>query len=157
MRPDVEGRTRPEILLVEDNENDVILMQEGFKLANVAINLQHVQDGKACMAYLRKQEPYADAPTPDLILLDLNMPMMDGREVMEQVVADDHLSHIPVVVLTTSSAEMDILAMYKLRCNSYIIKPADFGEFLNIIRLFSEYWLTTVTLPPTDPPPFMSA
>jgi two-component system, chemotaxis family, response regulator Rcp1 len=80
---------------------------------------------------------------------------MDGREVMEQVVADDNLNHIPVVVLTTSSAETDILAMYKLRCSSYITKPSDFNDFLNIIRLFGDYWLSTVTLPPTHPPPRM--
>jgi two-component system response regulator len=142
------SHTRPaEILLVEDNENDVILTRRAFKDAELAIKLHHVQDGEQCMAFLRKQGQYAAAPTPDIILLDLNMPRMDGREVLAEISGDENLRHLPVVILTTSSAEQEILKMYKLRCSSYIIKPVDLEQFVRVIRLFSDYWLTIVALP----------
>jgi two-component system, chemotaxis family, response regulator Rcp1 len=136
-----------EILLVEDEENEVELTKEGFARANLMVNLHHVDDGEKCLAFLRKQVPYADVPTPDLILLDLNMPRMDGREVMAEIVRDEALRHLPVVVLTTSSAEEDILEMYRLRCNSYIIKPVGFEEFVQAITLLGGYWLTLTMLP----------
>lgn len=140
--------SRPaEILLVEDNDNDVVLTQEGFRQAKLMVNLHHVQDGEECMAFLRKQSVYADAPTPDLILLDLNMPRMDGREVLAEIGNDDALCHLPVVILTTSSAEKEILNMYRLRCSSYIVKPVDFEQFLRVIGLISDYWFTVVVLP----------
>ena len=142
------AQTRPaEILLVEDNENDVILTRLAFKQAKLAVRLHHVQDGEQCMAFLYKQGQYAAAPTPDIILLDLNMPRMDGREVLAAISGDENLRHLPVVILTTSSAEQEILKMYKLRCSSYIIKPVDFEQFVRVIRLFSDYWLTVVELP----------
>jgi two-component system response regulator len=146
------GRSRPaEILLVEDNENDVILTRMGFKRAKLPVNLQHVKDGEECMAFLRKQEPYARAPTPDLILLDLNMPRMSGQEVLAAMANDENLRHIPTVILTTSSDEQEILETYKLRCSSYIVKPVNFDEFLRLIQVLVDYWLTVVVLPTGSP------
>jgi CheY-like chemotaxis protein len=140
--------TRPaEILLVEDNENDVELTRQGFKKCKLLLNLHHVKDGVECMAFLRKQGKYSAAPTPDLLLLDMNMPRMDGREVLAEMVADDTLNAIPVVILTTSAQDEEILKMYKLRCSSYIIKPIDFDQFLNVTRSIAEYWFTIVVLP----------
>ncbi|MBW4470367.1 MAG: response regulator [Stenomitos rutilans HA7619-LM2] len=138
------------ILLVEDNENDVILTRAAFKRAKLAIDLYHVENGQACLDFLRKRDPYADAPTPDLILLDLNMPILDGREVLQQMVADDKLNHLPVVILTTSAEEKDILTMYKLRCSSYIVKPIDFDQFMRVVHDFADYWFTVVVLPPKE-------
>ena len=103
------------------------------------------------MAFLRKQGPYADSPTPDLILLDLNMPRMDGREVLAEVTRDDQLRHLPIVVLTTSESEKDILASYRLRCSSYIVKPVDFGSFSKVVQSISDYWFVLVVLPPMSP------
>jgi two-component system response regulator len=137
----------PEILLVEDNDDDVELTRQGFKLAKLAANLHHAPDGEECLAFLRKQGVYAHAPTPDLILLDLNMPRMDGRTVLAELVADETLRHLPVVILTTSAEEREVLRMYQLRCSSYIVKPVDFDEFLRVIRLIGEYWFTVATLP----------
>lgn len=136
-----------EILLVEDNENDVILTRQAFQQAKLAVSLHHVQDGEQCMAFLRKQGLYAAVPTPDIILLDLNMPRMDGREVLTAISTDEKLRHLPVVILTTSSAEQEILKMYQLRCSSYIVKPVDFDQFVGVIQRFSDYWLTVVVLP----------
>jgi CheY-like chemotaxis protein len=141
-------KTRPaEILLAEDNDNDVELTRQGFKKCKLLLNLHHVKDGVECMAFLRKQGKYSTAPTPDLLLLDMNMPRMDGREVMAEMVADETLNAIPVVVLTTSAHDEEILKMYKLRCSSYIIKPIDFDQFLYVVRSIAEYWFTVVVLP----------
>ncbi len=145
----VNSRTA-EILLVEDNENDVLLTREGFRQARLLINLHHVSDGEECLAFLRKQHPYDKVPTPDLILLDLNMPRMDGREVMAEISADKNLCHLPVVILTTSAEEREILGMYRLRCSSYIVKPVDFDQFLQVSRLIGDYWLNLVVLPSRD-------
>jgi len=142
------NQTRPaEILLVEDNDNDVELTRESFNRSKLAVNLHHVKDGEECMAFLRKQDKYAAMPLPDVILLDLNMPRMDGREVLAEISSDQTLRHLPVVILTTSAEDKEILKMYKLRCSSYIIKPVDFEEFVRVIRAFAEYWLTVVVLP----------
>jgi len=122
-----------EVLLVEDNEDDVILTRQGFKHAKLVVSLHHVSNGEACMRFLRKQGEYANAPTPDIVLLDLNMPIMDGREVLAQIVADDELKHLPVVVLSTSSEAEDIKRMYQLRCSSYITKPVDFDQFVRVV------------------------
>jgi two-component system response regulator len=141
-------RSRPaEILLAEDNGNDVELTRQGFKKCKLLLNLHHVKDGVECMAFLRKEGKYSTAPTPDLLLLDINMPRMDGREVLAEMVADETLNAIPVVVLTTSAQDKEILKMYKLRCSSYIIKPVDFDQFLHVVRSIAEYWFTVVVLP----------
>jgi chemotaxis family two-component system response regulator Rcp1 len=136
-----------EILLVEDNENDVILTQECFRAAKLIVNLHTVGNGQECLAFLRRQHPYENAPTIDLMLLDLNMPIMDGREVLVAIEADEMLKHLPIVVLTTSAAEADILKMYKLRCNSYIVKPVKFERFVEVIKMLGNYWLNLVALP----------
>ncbi len=143
-----DGSRPAEILLVEDNQDDVILTREGFERSKLVVNLQHVGNGEECLAYLRKEGEYADAPTPDLILLDLNMPVMDGRQVLAEMVKDDELNHFPVVILTTSSDEQDVLKMYKLRCSSYATKPVDFDQFLHVIQGIANYWFTVVVLPP---------
>ncbi len=136
-----------EILLVEDNEDDVELTRQAFKHARLMVSLHHVGNGELCMRFLRKQGDYADAPTPDLILLDLNMPIMDGREVLAQIVADDALKHLPVVVLSTSTEARDIERMYALRCSSYITKPVDFEQFVRVVQELGSYWFTLVVLP----------
>jgi two-component system, chemotaxis family, response regulator Rcp1 len=142
------GKSRPaEILLAEDNDNDVELTRQGFKKCKLLLNLHHVRDGVECMAFLRKQGKYSGVPTPDLLLLDINMPRMDGREVLAEMVADEILNAMPVVVLTTSALDEEILRMYKLRCSSYIIKPVDFDQFLYVVRSIAEYWFTVVVLP----------
>ncbi len=137
------------ILLADDNENDFLLTSHGFKKAKLSVDLQHVHDGIECLAFLRKQGKYADAPSPDMLLLDLNMPRMDGREVLAEISRDEILRRLPVVILTTSAAEEEILKMYKLRCSSYIIKPVDFNQFSRVIQSFSDYWFTVVILPPS--------
>jgi two-component system response regulator len=148
MAGELAGGRVAEILLVEDNENDVVLTRHGFRKSNLAVNLHHVEDGVECMAFLRKEGRYADVPTPDLILLDLNMPRMDGREVMAEMVQDKALRRLPVVILTTSSDEQEILSMYDLRCSSYIVKPVDFNQFQRVLSVFADYWFTVVVLPP---------
>ena len=143
------ARGRPvEVLLVEDNPDDVELMRIGFRRAKFAVNLHHVGDGEQCMAFLRREAPYTDAPRPDLILLDLNMPRMDGREVLAEIDKDDTLNQIPVVVLTSSDADSDVLASYRLSCSSYIVKPVDFEQFSSVVRGIGDYWFTLVVLPP---------
>jgi CheY-like chemotaxis protein len=137
-----------EILLVEDNDNDVELTRIGFKKSKLLLNLHHAKDGVECMEFLRKQGAYAGAPRPDLILLDLNMPRMNGQEVLEEIVADESLCNLPVIVLTTSTDDEEILKMYKLRCSSYIAKPVDFEQFLRVVQSLADYWFTVVVLPP---------
>jgi CheY-like chemotaxis protein len=141
--------TRPaEILLAEDNDNDVELTRLAFQRSRLLVNLHRAKDGEECMAFLRKEAKYADAPTPDIILLDLNMPRMDGREVLTEISQDASLRHLPVVILTTSAEESEILKMYQLRCSSYIVKPVNLDQFLRVIQSLTDYWLTVVVLPP---------
>jgi two-component system, chemotaxis family, response regulator Rcp1 len=143
--------SRPaEVLLVEDNENDVELTRQGFKRTRLLLNLHHVRNGEECMAFLRKQGEYAKAPTPDLILLDLNLPKMNGREVLAEMKADDRLASVPVVVLSTSEEGEEIMKLYKMRCSSYIVKPVDFEQFLKVVRSIADYWFTVVVLPTAD-------
>lgn len=150
MNKNLLASCRPaEVLLVEDNDNDAELTKIGFRRAKLAVNLQHVGNGEECMAFLRKEGKYADAPTPDLILLDLNMPRMGGLEVLKEVARDDHLKHLPIVVLTSSEADKDVLMSYQLRCNSYIVKPIDFENFAKVIQSLTDYWFTVVVLPTT--------
>ena len=137
------------ILLVEDNPGDARLTQEALKLAKVLNQLSLVEDGEEALAFLRRQGPYADVRLPDLIFLDLNLPKMDGREVLAEIKADPKLEHIPVVVLTSSEADSDILKAYKLKANCYVKKPVMFQEFLQTIKTIDDFWLTVVKLPRT--------
>lgn len=137
-----------EILLVEDNPGDVRLIKESLLQNKLVINLSVVKDGMEAMAFLRREVPYAEAPYPDLILLDLNMPKKDGREVLAEIKTDEELKRIPVVVLTTSSSDKDILSSYNLHANAYVTKPVDLDQFLLIVHELKEFWFTIVKLPP---------
>lgn len=141
-----------EILLVEDNVGDVRLTREAFKESKLANRLHVVTDGEAAMAFLRRQDPYREAVRPDLILLDLNLPRKDGREVLAEIKADEHLRRIPVVILTTSRAEQDILRSYDLHANCYITKPVDLNQFFLIVKAVEEFWFQIVRLPQEDGP-----
>ena len=144
-------RGRPAvILLAEDNDNDVELTKLGFQRAKFAVELHHVSNGEECMAFLRKEGRYGGAPTPDIILLDLNMPRMDGIEVMREIGKDDGLKHLVTVVLTSSKADEDVIQSYQLRCSSYLVKPINFEAFAKMIQSLGDYWFTLVTLPPND-------
>lgn len=136
-----------EILLVEDNPGDVRLTQEALKEGKVRNRLHVVGDGVEAMAFLRHEGRYADAVRPDLVLLDLNLPRKDGREVLAEIKQDDALKLIPVVVLTTSSAEEDVLRSYNLHANCYIVKPVDLDQFCRAVKSIDEFWLTVVKLP----------
>lgn len=144
-----EPAVRPiEILLVEDSPGDVRLTQEVFQEGKVRNNLSVVEDGVQALAFLRKQTPYAHTSQPDLILLDLNLPKKDGRMVLEEIKADEKLRRIPVVILTTSSAEEDIIKAYELHANCYITKPIDLEQFIQVVKSIEQFWLTIVKLPP---------
>jgi two-component system, chemotaxis family, response regulator Rcp1 len=148
---DVLVRGRPAvILLVEDNDDDVVITRIGFERARFAIQLHHVASGEECLAFLRKEGRHADAPTPDIVLLDLNMPRMSGVEVMAELNRDERLRHLVVVVMTSSTADEDVLRSYKLRCSSYIVKPLNFETFVKVIQSLGDYWFTLVTLPPAQ-------
>jgi CheY-like chemotaxis protein len=136
-----------EILLVEDSPSDANLTIREFSKAKIANNLHWVEDGETAMNYLRQQGEFADAPRPDLILLDLNLPGMDGREVLEEVKSDTDLKRIPVVILTTSNDEQDVLRSYNLNANCYVTKPIDIEQFINVVQLIKEFWLAAVLLP----------
>jgi two-component system, chemotaxis family, response regulator Rcp1 len=136
------------ILLVEDSPGDVRLTQEAFRDANKGVRLQVASDGVEAMAYLRREGVHAHAPRPDLILLDLNMPRMDGRQVLAELKADYKLRSIPIVILTTSTAESDIAKSYELQANCYLSKPVDLGEFEKLVKAIDEFWLGKATLPP---------
>ena len=143
-----QERTTPvEILLVEDNPGDVRLTQEALKESKVTNNLSVAEDGVEALAFLKREGKYADAPRPDLLLLDLNLPKKDGRELLEEIKANESLRCIPVVVLTTSKAEEDILRMYNQHANCYITKPIDFDQFIEVIKSIENFWLTIVKLP----------
>ncbi|HLV33568.1 MAG TPA: response regulator [Spirillospora sp.] len=137
-----------EILLVEDNPGDVRLTQEALKESKLSNNLSIVRDGVEALAFLRQEGIYADAPRPGIILLDLNLPRKDGREVLQEIKDDDELRRIPVVILTTSDDEHDILQSYNLHANCYITKPVDLSRFITIIKNIENFWLTIVQLPP---------
>jgi len=138
-----------QILLVEDNAGDVRLAQEALRDARIDHALHVAEDGLQAMQFLRRQGDYANAPRPDIILLDLNLPLKDGREVLAEIKADPDLRRIPVVVLSTSQAEEDIIAAYDLHANCYVSKPLDFHEFIHVVRVLEEFWLTMVKLPPS--------
>ena len=136
-----------EILLVEDNPGDARLAKEALKDAKVRNNLHWVEDGVEAMTFLHRQGKYADAPRPDVILLDLNLPKKDGREVLAEVKEDGDLRRIPVVILTVSDAEEDIIKTYNLHANCYIRKPLDLDRFIEVVKAIEEFWLTIVRLP----------
>jgi two-component system response regulator len=135
------------ILMVEDNPDDVDLTREALKDAKVCNQLHVVQDGVEAMAFLRREGKYTGAPHPDIILLDLNLPRKDGREVLAEVKSDENLKRIPVVVLTTSQAEEDIMKAYNLHVNCYITKPVDFDQFIKVVKSIEEFWFSVVKLP----------
>ena len=136
-----------EILLVEDSPSDAEITIEALREAKVRNNLSIVEDGVEALEFLRRQGKYSEAPRPDLILLDLNLPRKDGREVLAEVKSDDNLKTIPVVVMTTSRAEQDVLQAYKYHANCYITKPVDFEQFLSVVHSIESFWLMLVTLP----------
>ena len=136
-----------EILLVEGNPGDVRLTQEALKDGKVNNRLSVVTDGVEAMAYLHREDGYANAQRPDLILLDLNLPRKDGREVLQEIKSDDRLKTIPVIVLTSSNAEQDVLKSYGLHANCYVTKPVDLDQFMGAVRTIENFWLTVVTLP----------
>ena len=144
-----EGRP-VEILLVEDSPSDTELTLEALKDFKVLNHVSVVEDGVLALRFLRREGPYAEAPRPDMIMLDLNLPRKDGREVLAVIKADDDLKTIPVVVLTTSRADQDILRAYQLNANCYINKPVDFNQFLEVVRSIESFWLFVVTLPPAS-------
>ncbi|WP_027005058.1 response regulator [Conexibacter woesei] len=136
-----------EVLLVEDDPGDVLLIREAFEFNKVHNNLNVVNDGEQALAYLRQEGEYARSLRPDLILLDLNLPRKDGREVLAEVKADERLRAIPVVVLTTSEAEEDVLKSYQLHANAYVTKPVDFERFVAIVRQIDDFFVSVVRLP----------
>jgi two-component system, chemotaxis family, response regulator Rcp1 len=136
-----------QVLLVEDNPGDVELTIEALEESKLLINLNVANDGEQALRFLKREGEYADAPRPDLILMDLNMPRMDGREALAQIKQDENLHHIPIVVLTTSEAEQDILLTYDLHANCYITKPVDFDQFTKVVRAIEGFWFTVVKLP----------
>ena len=136
-----------EILLVEDNPGDVRLTEEVLKEQKVRNTLHTVGDGEEAMAFLRRQGKYANAPRPGLVLLDLNLPRKDGREVLAEIKRDEDLKSLPVVILTTSQAEEDVLKAYGLHANCYITKPVDLEQFLKVVQSIEDFWLTVVKLP----------
>jgi CheY-like chemotaxis protein len=136
-----------DVLLVEDDDGDVLMTREAFEHHKIRNNLHVVQDGEEALQFLHREGPYADAPRPGLILLDLNLPRRDGREVLAELKADPELRVIPVVVLTTSEAEEDIVRSYALHANAYVSKPVDFDRFIDVIRQIDDFFVTVVKLP----------
>ncbi len=140
-----------DILLVEDNPGDADLAREALENGKLHNALTVIEDGEKALAYLFRRPPYVKVTYPDLILLDLNLPRKSGLEVLAEIKADSRLKRIPVVILTTSQAEEDILRSYNLHANSYITKPIDLNQFLNLVRSIEEFWLSIVVLPPNEP------
>ncbi|GGS55816.1 MULTISPECIES: response regulator [Actinokineospora] len=136
-----------DVLLVEDDEGDVLMTREAFEHYKIRNSLHVVRDGEQAVQFLRREGSYADAPRPDLVLLDLNLPRFDGRQVLAEIKSDAALRSIPVVVLTTSEAEEDIVRSYELHANAYVTKPVDFDRFIEVIRKIDEFFVTVVKLP----------
>lgn len=135
------------ILLVEDNEGDARLAREALRDSKIRNSLHHVPDGEEAMAFLRREGKYAESPRPDLVLLDLYLPRKDGREVLAEIKQDEDLKRIPVVILTVSSADEDVLKAYSLHANCYITKPIDLDQFLKVVKSIEDFWLSIVKLP----------
>ena len=148
-----QGRSRPiEVLLVEDNPGDVRLTREALKDGKVSNNLSVMQDGVEALRFLRREGPYADAPRPDVVLLDLNLPKKDGRQVLQEMKQDRSLRTIPVVVLTSSDAERDIVGAYELQASCFITKPVDLDQFITVVKSIEDFWFSIVKLPPEPRP-----
>lgn len=141
------GEKRIEILLIEDNPGDRRLIREAFDDGKLDVNLHAAQDGVEAVFFLRREGEYADAPRPDLIILDLNLPKKNGHEVLAEIKADEQLRRIPVVILTSSEADADIVTSYNLYANCYITKPADLEQFSSVVRTIENFWFTAVKLP----------
>lgn len=139
---------RKNVLLVEDNADDAFLLQREFRRIRQSVDLHHVTNGLECMKFLRRNTPYEEAPRPDLILLDINMPIMDGIDTLREIVGDDDLCALPVIVMTTSDHDRDREEMFKLRCSSYIRKPVVSEEFSKVVEQLANYWLQVVVPPP---------
>jgi CheY-like chemotaxis protein len=137
------------LLLVDDSADDAFLMRRTLQRAKLPVTVYHVSNGLECMGFLRRVGPYSDAPRPDLVLLDLNMPIIDGREALSEIIKDDELKSLPVVVLTTSNLERDRIEMYRMRCSSYTRKPIESEELERMVKQLGEYWFTLVA-PPFD-------
>ncbi len=136
-----------DILLIEDNPGDVDLTRDAFEESKMNNSLYVVEDGEEAIEFLYKKGKYSDAPRPELIILDLNLPKKDGREVLEEIKVDDNLKRIPIVILTTSKAEEDVLKTYNLHANCYITKPLDFEQFLQVVKSIENFWMSIVVLP----------
>ena len=145
------GNRLRNVLVVDDNSDDFELTRLAFAENGCDATLFCARNGQECMDYLRRQGPYAGACMPDMVLLDINMPVMNGFEVMSRIAADPNLRHLPVIILTTSDAEEDILRMYGLRCNAYVVKPVNFNDFARIVRSLIDFWCTTAHMPKTPP------
>ena len=143
----LKSSTAMEVLLVEDSPGDVRLTQEAFRDANTSVHLHVASDGVEAMAFLRREDAYLHAPRPDLILLDLNLPKMDGREVLACIKRDDGLKTIPTVILTTSEAEADVVKSYQLQANCYLSKPVQLDAFESLVKSINDFWLIKVKLP----------
>jgi CheY-like chemotaxis protein len=150
MTAPMEPTTPIEVLLVEDDPGDVLMTQEAFQEHKVRNKLSVVSDGEEALSYLRREGTFADATRPDLILLDLNLPRVDGREVLAVIKDDEDLRRIPVVVLTTSQADEDVLRSYSLHANAYVTKPVDFERFITVVRQIDEFFVSVVKLPPRN-------
>ena len=146
---EINGRPA-EILLVEDNPGDVVLTKEAFAEAKISNNITVAKDGEEALDYLFKRNGYENATTPDLILLDLNMPKKDGREVLAEIKADENLKRVPVVILTSSQSEQDVAKTYDLHANCYVLKPIDLTKFANIVSAVENFWFSVVVLPPSE-------
>lgn len=136
-----------EILLVEDNPGDILLTEEAFAEAKILNHIHTAKDGEEALAYLKQEEGFEDAVKPDLVLLDLNLPKVDGREVLDEIKSDPNLKRIPVVVLTSSAAEKDIVKTYDLHANSYVVKPINLEQFVNVVNAVENFWFSVVSLP----------
>jgi two-component system response regulator len=142
------NKQRPaEVLLVEDNPGDAILTKKAFAAAKISNNITVASDGERALAMLHHEAPYQNTPMPDLILLDLNLPKISGKEVLAEIKADDKLKHIPVIILTSSRAEVDVMKSYDLHANSYIVKPVDSKQFSEVARTIEQFWFSLVILP----------
>ena len=151
MMKTLEALGRPPVVLVADDDDDhVFLTRMAFDEARAGVDLHDVPDGERCLAFLRRQPPYENAPRPDLLLLDLHMPRIDGAEVMREILADPALRRLPVVVMSTSVEAVDLQRMYEMRCNAYIAKPLDLDRFMDVVARLSAYWFGLVVLPTGD-------